>query len=182
METTDVILAVIAREGGSFTGNTLLQKKIYFLNELIDLGIEFSPHYYGPYSRNVAFAIDTLLELRFLERIEECFPSIKSPWGEVKRYTYKITSEGYEVLESAKKDKQYQELTEYLNIINSSPVAKDYEKLSRAGKVFCIVKRKGKVTLQRIVDEARGLGWKLSQQEIKEVESFLVDTGFVNVN
>ena len=71
MDIKYIILTIINHNKGKFSGKTLLQKTIFFLNELLELGISFKPHYYGPYSSDVASSIADLTALGFLEEIEE---------------------------------------------------------------------------------------------------------------
>ena len=181
MEAKDIVLAVIDYEEGEFTGNTLLQKRIFFLNEMLNMGITFKPHYYGPYSEEVASAINTLVGLSFLMKSEEAFPSDKNIWGEIKRYTYKLTVEGTEIVNEIKTDNEYARLRKYLNKMGAFSETKDYQKLSRAAKVFHIVKLKGKTTTEKTKEEAHRLGWKLAPREIQDVTSFLVDMKLVRV-
>ena len=55
MHIIDILILVVKSEGeNGLRGRTLLQKKIYFLSELMDVDLGFSPHYYGPYSSYVA--------------------------------------------------------------------------------------------------------------------------------
>ena len=67
MNIYDLILTVVANEPKDLVlGRTLLQKKLFFLNELISESIQFSPHYYGPYSRDVAETVDSLVSAGIL--------------------------------------------------------------------------------------------------------------------
>ena len=48
MYTIDVLLLVVKGAGeNGLQGRTLLQKKIYFLSELMGVDLGFSAHYYG---------------------------------------------------------------------------------------------------------------------------------------
>jgi len=180
MEVKDVVLTVVSHEGGSFTGNTLLQKKIFFLNEGLSMGISFKPHYYGPYSEEVASEINTLVGLNFLSKSAETFPS-NNIWGEIRRYTYELTEEGEEILGEIKNESEHEKIIEFLNKMGRFSEAGNYNKLSKAAKVFHIVKRKKEVTKNKIREEANKLGWRLNSGEVEEVTSFLADMGFVKI-
>ena len=180
MDVKDVVLTVVSNEGGSFTGNTLLQKKIFFLNEGLSIGISFKPHYYGPYSEEVASEINTLVGLNFLSKSVETFPS-ENIWGEIRRYTYELTEEGNELLEEIKNERDYNSIIDFLNKMGRFSETEDYNKLSKAAKVFHIVKRQEKVTKGKIKEEANKLGWRLNSEEVEKVTSFLADMGFVKI-
>ena len=96
----DAILATIRAAGGSITGRTAIQKLMYFENVSKIVDIKYRPHYYGPYSAEVAGAIQELIDLDFLkEEIETAettgFP-VPDDW---KRYRYTLTSDGNKVIE-----------------------------------------------------------------------------------
>jgi uncharacterized protein YwgA len=57
-----IILLAIDAFGGQVGGKTLLQKRLYFLEILLneDLGLNFDAHYYGPYSAIVNSDVTTL--------------------------------------------------------------------------------------------------------------------------
>jgi hypothetical protein len=180
MRISDIILIVIDHNG-QFTGRTLLQKALFFLNEIADLNISFRPYYYGPYSSDVAIALENLVNIGFLNEIEERFPSNWNVWGEVKRYTFKLTTEGKEIIKSIKKSPEYQDIKTILNKLGKFAVSKDYDKLSKAAKIYHIVKNKGKITKLGIKDEAKKIGWNLTKAEITDMSSFLEKLGIINV-
>lgn len=181
MKPSYIILTIIKHNKGKFIGKTLLQKTVFFLNELLRLGIPFKPHYYGPYSSEVAVAIENLVALGFVKEVEESFPAW-DVWGEVRRYIYELTDEGEEILEDIKTQPQYDEILEKLDLIGTYSESKDYDKLSKAAKIYHIVKAKGKVTRSEIRKEANKLGWSLEDKEINELSSFLEKLNLVKMN
>ncbi len=48
MKASEVFLLMLGEAGGTMRGKTLIQKRAYFLNVLLDLGLPYNPHYYGP--------------------------------------------------------------------------------------------------------------------------------------
>ncbi len=178
----DLILVIVDYSGGRFIGRTLLQKRIFFLNELLQLGIRFSPHYYGPYSKEVSRSIDNLVAVGFLDEVVESF-GYEPIWGETRRYIYKLTDDGREILAGIKEKegRKLVEVTDCLNVMGSYNQASDYNRLSKAAKVYHIVKAKGPITLQRIKEEADKLGWQLraSGTEMGEIVSFLENLGLI---
>jgi len=180
MRITDIILTVVDHNG-KFTGRTLLQKAIFFLNEIADLKISFRPYYYGPYSADVAIALENLVNIGFLNEIEERFPANWNVWGEVKRYTFKLTTEGREIMKIIKKSPEYRDIRTILDKLGKFAVSKDYDKLSKAAKIYHIVKSKGEITKLGIKQEAKKLGWNLTKNEIKDMSSFLKKLGLINI-
>ncbi|MBI3582620.1 MAG: hypothetical protein HY096_01550 [Nitrospinae bacterium] len=178
MEPSYIILTIIKHNNGKFIGKTLLQKTVFFLNELLRLGIPFKPHYYGPYSSEVAVAIENLVALGFLKEVEESFP-VWDVWGEVRRYIYELTDEGEEILSDIKSHPQYNNILEQLNLIGTYSESKDYDKLSKAAKIYYIVKAKEKINRNGIKKEANKLGWSLEDKEINNLSSFLEELNLV---
>lgn len=186
MRIPHIILTIIEYNKGSFTGKTLLQKAIFFLNELADLKINFKPHYYGPYSSDVAVALENLVGLGFLREIEERFHSNWDVWGEVKRYTFELTDEGKEIVEEIKQspiDKaDYKKIRTILQKLGRFAESKDYDQLSKAAKILHIVKSNRRITKTGIKREASTLGWRLSSDEINKMAAFLNKLGLVSTH
>lgn len=178
MEPSYIILTIIKHNNGKFIGKTLLQKTVFFLNELLGLNIPFKPHYYGPYSSEVAVAIENLVALGFVKEVEESLPAW-DVWGEVRRYIYELTDEGEEILDDIKLHPQYNDISNQLNLIGLYSESKDYNKLSKAAKIYFIVKAKGKITRNEIKKEAVKLGWSLEDKEINKLSSFLEELDLV---
>ena len=66
MHIQDLILLIVANQDeGDLQGRTILQKKLYFLSVLNKsdhcTDLVFRPHYYGPYSSEVAENLDILV-------------------------------------------------------------------------------------------------------------------------
>ena len=95
MHIQDLILLVIGSENNkSLQGRTTLQKKLYFLSVLEETDLGFGPHYYGPYSSWVAENLDILVSARFLKEVTETFSTDQNIFGEIRRHTYSLTSDG----------------------------------------------------------------------------------------
>lgn len=181
MRLTDLILIIISHNNGKFIGRTLLQKAIFFLNELANLDISFKPHYYGPYSSEIAVALENLVGIGFLNEIEERFASDWNVWGEVRRYTFELTSDGKEILKEIKKTPDYKRIKDLLDKLGNFSESKDYDKLSKAAKIYHIVKSKEKITNKGIKEEATKLGWLLKSNEIDDMSSFLEKLGLIKI-
>lgn len=177
------LILTIVDHNKKFIGRTLLQKAVYFVNELADLGVYFRPHYYGPYSSDVAVALENLVSIGFLNETEERFSPDWNVWGEVRRYTFELTSEGKEILKGIKATSGYKEINKILKKLDRFKVSQDYNKLSKAAKIYHIVKSNGEVTVPKIKKEASLLGWSLeSTDDIDEMSSFLEKLELIQVS
>ena len=183
MHIQDKILLVIgSEEGNSLQGRTILQKKLYFLSVLLqDESLGFGPHYYGPYSSWVAENLDVLVNARFLKEVTETFPTDENIFGEIRRHTYSLTSDGEDVMGEIEKDDEHANWKQALETLKSHPVASDFNTLSIAAKVYYIVNRQHTATAEEIRKVARELGWKLNQSQIENVFSFLESLSLISV-
>lgn len=173
-----LILAVIGySKESTVQGRTLLQKTVYFLNELLNQKIDFSPHYYGPYSEAVAQATDSLVAVGLISESVEAFPTFDPATNfDARRFTYKLTPAGREVLQDLKKGENEKKLEEINTLVGKMEklAGMDYKYLSVAAKMHHILKRhKRAISAEEISKEARVLGWALSKQDIKGVIDFL---------
>ena len=182
MHIQDLILLVIASEvEKSLRGRTILQKKLYFLSVLNKTDLGFGPHYYGPYSSPVAENLDILVNARFLKEVTETFPTDENIFGEIRRHTYSLTSDGEDVMGEIEKDDEHANWKQALETLKSHPVASDFNTLSIAAKVYYIVNRQHTATAEEIRKVARELGWKLNQSQIENVFSFLESLSLISV-
>ncbi len=174
MHIHDLILLVIGSEREKILqGRTLLQKKLCFLSVLKGEDLGFRPHYYGPYSRQVAANLDTLVRCGFLKEMTETFPTGGHIFGEIRRHTYSLTSDGKDVMDEIKKENEYESWRRELERINSQPLTSDFNKLSIAAKIYYIVNAKGSTTPEQIRQTAKEYGWNITDPDIDDVLSFL---------
>lgn len=173
------LILTIVDHNKRFVGKTLLQKAVYFINEISALDIHFKPHYYGPYSSEVAVALENLVSIGFLNEIEERFSSDWNVWGEVRRFTFELTAEGKEILKGIKRTPEYSRIKRVLGKLDRLAESHDYDKLSKAAKIYHIVKSNGNVTVPKIKKEASKLGWSLNSTEIDKMSSFLERLGLM---
>jgi len=163
-------------------GKTLLQKTIYFVNEQLNLGISFSPYYYGPYSSLVTSAIEEMKQVGAIEEEVERFPF--DPFiqnYEPKLYKYTINEFGNRLF-SITESKHKNDAKEISNAVNEIKEAskKDYKVLSIAGKMYNILKSvKKKMTAGDIIKEAKFLGWDISDEDARLAIKFLKDLGLI---
>ena len=60
MDASDAIIAVVKVAGNNILGRTSIQKIVYFLSIFEIVDIKYRPHYYGPYSADVASSTQML--------------------------------------------------------------------------------------------------------------------------
>jgi hypothetical protein len=101
--------------------------------------------------------------------------------GEVRRYTFKLTDEGKEIMQKNKKTSDYRNIKKILEKLGKFAVSKDYDKLSKAAKIYHIVKSKRKITKIGIKEEAKKLSWNLTKNEITDMSSFLQKLGLIKI-
>ena len=174
MHVQDLILLVIGNEEDkNLKGRTLLQKKLYFLSVLGKTDFGFGPHYYGPYSSLVAENLDILVSARFLKEVTETFSTDQNIFGEIRRHTYSLTSDGDIIMDEIRKETKYTDWKQALDRLNSQESANDFNTLSIAAKVHYIVNQQKKTTTKQIRQIAQEYGWDLNKLQIESVRSFL---------
>lgn len=158
-------------------GRTLLQKTVYFVNEQLNRNIDFSPHYYGPYSEAVAQATDGLVAVGLLTETVEKFPPFEPGANfDARRFTYELKEPGIKVLDKLEKGGNREEFLQVKALVEEmgTLAGGDYKYLSVAAKMHHILKRRQKaVTAPEISKEAKVLGWQLSKEDIEGVIDFL---------
>ena len=182
MHIQDLILLVIGSEDeNKLRGRTLLQKKLYFLSKLKEVDHGFRPHYYGPYSSLVAENLDILVSAHFLNEEKETFETDQNIFGEIRRHTYSLTPDGDIVMEEIKKEAEYTDWKEKLDRLNRQKLAKDFNMLSIAAKVYYIVSRQESATPEQIREIASEYGWSIEDPDIEGVLSFLEALSLISV-
>ena len=186
MHIQDLILLVIGSEDGAcLQGRTILQKKLYFLSVLNKTDhcddLVFRPHYYGPYSREVAENLDILASSSSLDEETETFSTDRNVLGEIRRHSYSLARDGEIVRDEITKQRECASWQKVLDELNSQPAAHDFNTLSIAAKVHYIINRQHTATPEEIRKVARELGWKLNQSQIENVFSFLESLSLISV-
>ena len=177
-----LIVTLNHSDKGMVAGRTLLQKTLYFLNETLGSGIEFTPHYYGPYSAEVADTIASLKASGIVKETVENFPSFNfGVTFEPRRYIYQLTDVGRKMANSIR-ERHLQEIEndekvlERMKGLGATGAANDYKNLSIAAKMWHILKIKGEpMTAEEILDQAKALDWEIEQYEAEAAIRFLQD-------
>jgi len=175
-----VLLAVSEEKGERLEGRTLLQKKLYFLSVLMKKDFQFRPHYYGPYSENVADAVKTLVSAGFL-REHAAASSIPNIFGERRRYSYTVTAGGKQLLEFISNDEvdDFEKWQEKLRRLNSLSISPNWNLLSIAAKMHYILSEDKQLSVNNIHNKAEELGWQITVDEINKVAEDLISLGLI---
>jgi uncharacterized protein YwgA len=174
MQTRDFVLFAHGTFDGGISGRTALQKKVYFLGIMLQEDHGFNPHYYGPYSAQVADANSELRSLNYLR--EEIHVYGWNHQGfEMSRYDYSLTEDGLKLLE--RKKKKY--LEEWEKMVGCAKAIKDagnlnYMELSIAAKAYFVLTRQGgRANSNTIKSVAEKLGWSINEAELDKSVDFL---------
>ncbi|MCK5643288.1 MAG: hypothetical protein KAJ19_20940 [Gammaproteobacteria bacterium] len=174
MQTRDFVLFAHGAFDGGISGRTALQKKVYFLGVMLGENHGFNPHYYGPYSAQVAEANSELKALNYLREDVHVYG-----WNhrgfEMAIYDYSLTEDGQKLLD--RKKKQYPEKWRKIsNFTTAIEGAGDlsYMELAIAAKAYYILTREGGMaTKETIRSVAKNLGWSIKEMELDRAIDFL---------
>jgi uncharacterized protein YwgA len=168
LEISDAILVAVKEAGDNVLGRTSIQKLIYFLSIFGKVDVKYLPHYYGPYSADVAGSIQMLSSIDFLDEKVETQQStgysVPENW---RRYLYSISEDGEQIIAQLKEsnEKEYNEISRIISqfeTVNYNP-----EVLSWAAKVNYIISKKGaSMTPEAIINTAGSFGWKLTEEQV----------------
>ena len=182
MKPTDFLLCLLDASGGRIQGRTLLQKRAFFVTELIgnDFGLRFDAHYYGPYSATVEGTTTQLKNLGFLQESSTGFGTVKDGF-EVRRYNYSLTDDGEQLLG------RLRNLPEYNSNKNATRRVIDagdpnYVELSIAAKAYFLLKNKegGKMSMSELVQQAEKYNWNISPDSVDKAVRFLSAVGLAH--
>ncbi len=182
MNTYDFVHLLLLAAGGQLNGRTKLQKTVYFAGaltgQLSKLG--YRAHYYGPYSSDVAAAVDELRSLGFLKQVVNASGAVNSQGFEIARYDYELTEAGQMVA----KDKAEQFPHEWGQIQDAMKQMRaardeDYVKLSIAAKAFFLRSRNPKTTSaealspEALSKQTSRFGWQVTPEEFRAADEIL---------
>lgn len=179
MDEFDGILLLLDAAGGRISGRTTIQKLGYFSTVPGAIKARYRPHYYGPYSADVAGAIQMLVSYGFIEERVET-PGGTGAMPDWKRYTYALTEDGKRLIPDLKQEyAQGAEEVEKIVGICKDTANLDSRTLSWAAKIHYIQTRENKrMTSDEIKEIARTLNWDLSEDQIQKGTDLLENLHF----
>ena len=180
MDASEAIIAVVKVAGDNILGRTAIQKIVYFLSVFEIVDVKYRPHYYGPYSADVASSTQMLASIDFLNETVETPRTtgytVPENW---KKYHYSVSSDGEQFVEELKRSNaaDFNEISRIVEIcrnsVNFSP-----EILSWAAKVnYILSKKKEPMTYEAIISTAGSFGWDLSSEQIEMALELLQNLG-----
>jgi len=184
MKPTDFLLCLIDASGGAIPGRTLLQKRAFFVTELLgeDFGLKFDAHYYGPFSSTVEGTTTQLKNLGFLQESNTGF-GILSDGFEVRRYDYALTEDGKFLVGRLRETPEYKRISDATHRILAAGDP-NYMELSIAAKAYFILKKKeGKgMSVAELIKEAEKYSWNIPPQSVKRAVAFLASIDLASEN
>ena len=179
MKPTDFVLCLIDAAGGKVEGRTLLQKRAFFVTELIgnDFGLKFNAHYYGPYSATVEGTTTQLKNLGFLQEASTGFGTLRDGF-EVRRYDYSITDDGEELLKRLRNTPEYEAIKSATHRVLAAGDP-NYVELSIAAKAYFLLKKKegGSMTVAELIKQGEKYHWSISPESVQKAVHFLASVG-----
>ncbi len=178
MKPTDFVLCLVDASGGTIPGRTLLQKRAFFVTELIgeDFGLKFDAHYYGPYSPTVEGTATQLKNLGFLQESSTGF-GIISDGFEMRRYDYSLTDDGRYLLGKLRETPEYHEISDAMRRVLSAGNP-NYMELSIAAKAYFLLKKKATgMSAKDFIQEAEKYSWNISKESVMRAINFLKSIG-----
>ena len=155
MSPYDAILLNIKASGETAVGRTILQKLIYLQKELkIKIEVKYIPHYYGPYSKNVAVALADLVAFGYVDEKRS---------REALGYAYTLTPDGEDIANDAEKEHK-EWFAEIKKIISKCQDCLIPAPLSYAAKVHYIRSIDPEFSPKDIADT---FGWKMDDREVR---------------
>ena len=185
MNAYDFVHIAMVALGDEVKGKTKLQKTIYFMgiisDSLSDLG--YQPHFYGPFSADVADAVGRLKSVGFVYETSEGTGFTDESGFEQVRYDYRLSKLGK--LIAQKKAKRHPGLWKKMK--SAARQLKDagdpdYRELSIAAKTyFMLGKKKGGAPYDELAKLASKFGWSVKDTQVKEAAQFLKNIELVSI-
>lgn len=177
MTPVDFVHISLLALGGEVQGKTTLQKKVYFLGVLTgtldELG--YRPHFYGPYSDEVAQAIQELKTIGYVEQEVRSSGMADAAGFERCRYDYRLTEAGERVAQ-AKASANEPLSSKIRSIADRLKKAGnlDYMKLSIAAKTYFLLGQPGAMpSNDELARLAIRFGWRVKPEEVQEAAKYL---------
>ena len=182
MRPTDFLLCLIDASDGEIEGRTLLQKRVFFVTQLLgqDFGLKFDAHYYGPYSATVEGTATQLKNLGFLKESNTGFGILKEGF-EVRRYDYSLTNDGKVLVEKLRNTPEYENIKQATDQIREAGNP-NYMELSIAAKAYFLLRKKegSGMSVGELKKEAEKYNWNISKDSITRAIAFLKSTGLAS--
>jgi uncharacterized protein YwgA len=148
---------------------------------LDDLG--YRAHFYGPYSTDVAEAVDWLKIIGAIDQSGAGGGTFDSSGFEIKRYDYVLNANGRTFAERTahRHEKAWHEVQQAAISLKNAR-SKDYLSLSIAAKAdFLLDQQRGSASREELRRLASRFGWEVTPSKLDEAGDFLVKLGLVQI-
>lgn len=177
--TYDFVHLALKALGGKVDGKTKLQKLVYFLGVLTgrEQQLDYRPHYYGPYSAEVADAMDLLSAREFVQLSHATMGGTDDRGFELVRTDYSLSPDGEKIAEAKSKSNPalFREIKHAAEVLDKLK-DRDYVKLSIAAKTYFMLKEDPTADLPSL---AKQFGWLVTEKQINEAKLLLDSVGLV---
>ena len=170
------LLLMLAAWGSDLRGRTFLQKNAYFMSKLLGEDLGFRPHYYGPYSPKIEFALGELRGMGIVAESVSVFGTVGTAGFQRRRYDYSLTEEGKHVANAIRNDRklEYEAIESAAKKIKRAGGNLDYLSLAVAAKTHFVISGDGSsLSEESVVERASGFGWNVSEEQLGEATEFL---------
>ena len=179
MNVYDVIALTIHSNNGVIKGRTAVQKLVYFNSikiPIIDIQ-SYTHHFYGPFSREVATALEEMSALSYVNEITHS--------GFYDIYTYMLTPKGKEYAKSraSKHPKEFIEISDIMAKCSKFCSLKP-KPLSFAAKAYYILAKTkaGRYNSDDVQRVAKDFDWNISKEDVKTGMSLLQELELVQAS
>jgi uncharacterized protein YwgA len=185
MDARTIVQLGLLALGGNVQGKTKLQKSMYFLGLMTgcldDLG--YRAHYYGPYSEDVAEAMDWLRIIGGVDQSSSGMGTVDSSGFEIRRYDYRLNHKGRSFAQNTAS--RHEDLWQKVQKAAASLAEAgdmDYGALSIAAKTYFLLDQKQEPASREELRRLAGrFGWDVSPAQIEEAGAFLEKLGLIDV-
>src|SRR5438552_6739758 len=168
MDPGNAILVVVQDTPKGRATRTALQKVLYFGHVKGLVKTSFEPHYYGPYSSEIASRLEDLTSVGLVKENVISWTEPSSPW-ESRKYEYSLSTE-LGKMEGILREDEHNQAVHLRQILATCDKITELEpdRLSAAAKVCHILRETGKPLHDAEVrKEAHKLGWRLTDAEVE---------------
>jgi len=182
MNSYDTVQLVLLAMDGQVEGKTKLQKMVYFVGvmtgSLDELG--YRPHFYGPYSPEVAGGLNRLQAMGFLDYTKVSSGFRDESGFEQARHDYHLNDDGIAAAKrrAGQHSEEWKGIKEAVNALRSHE--QNYVELSIAAKAFCLLDEKSPATIAELEEIAPRFGWSVTPQELRNALGFLKSLSLVS--
>lgn len=177
MEAKDFVQLSLLAMGGEIQGKTKLQKTVYFLGLMTGLLDElgYRPHYYGPFSDDVAAAVAWLKTIGAIDQFSSGVGSTDPSGFEIRRYDFRLSEQGRKFAETTARSNPdiMQKLKEAARLLKRAGDT-DYMRMSIAAKTYFMLRESGgPARTDDLALLARKFGWEVTPEQVQEAASYL---------